>query len=171
MKVIILLLLITASIPGQNNHLNEIDFNYLNYTRAEIENSYKDYGDFWIVKDEPGMLTYQGGSGFVSWPFYLTTYYFDNNDSLYQINITLDDTAETVVYTLVEVLMRFRNWYGDELDYMADDDGNRYYYWYFGEEMQEAEAVMFVIKNFKTKAATQITQANLRRLKEVENGQ
>ena len=171
MKTILLVLLLTLTVYGQNEHLSAVDFDYLNFTREEIEDSYAGYSDFWKAINEKGLIVYQGGSGFVSWPFYLTAYYFDDNDSLYQVNIILADTTEYEAYVFPDVLMTFRNWYGNEVDYKEDEQGNKYYYWYFGLDMDEAEATVFVVKNFKTKGATQITQANLRRLKEVEGGQ
>jgi len=156
-------------IYGQNQHLTAIDFDYLNYTRQEIENAYSAHSGFWILKDEPGLIIYQGGDCFINWPLQTTQYFFDDNDSLYQILLTLADTTINEAFLFPEVLMTFRNWFGDELDYNESEEGTRTYYWYFGEEMQEAEAMMSVSKNFNTRSVTQITQVNLRRMKEINN--
>lgn len=154
---------------GQNQHLSAVDIDYLNYTREEIQSGYSAHSGFWIVKDEPGIIIYHGGSGFVNWPLYTSEYHFDENDSLYQIVLTLADTTINEAFLFPEVLMTFRNWFGDEIDYNESEDGTRTYYWYFGEEMKEAEAMMSLRKNIRKRTASQIMQVNLRRMKFVNN--
>lgn len=166
MKTILLFLICSTVLFGQNDHLNAIDFDYLNYTRHEIESGYSTQGGFWIVNDNPEMIVYQGGKGFVNWPLYQSAYHFDKNDSLYKIVLTLADTTLNEAFLFPEILMTFRNWFGDELDYNESDDGTRTYYWYFGEEMREAEAMMSLSKNIRKRTATQIVQVNLRRQRE-----
>ncbi|HSL90919.1 MAG TPA: hypothetical protein VK870_16580 [Ignavibacteriaceae bacterium] len=148
----------------QNPHLTKIDFDYLNYTRQEIENGYSAYSRFWIVKDEPGSIICQGGDCFINWPLQTTEYFFDDNDSLYQIVLTLSDTTINEAFLFPEVLMTFRNWCGDEFDYNEREKGNRTYYWYFSEEMREAETMMSLSKNIRKWTASQIMQINLRRM-------
>lgn len=152
-------------IYGQNQHLTKIDFEYLNYTRQEIESGYSANSGFWIVKDEPGLIIYQGGDCFINWPLQTTKYFFDDNDSLYQVVLILADTTINEAFLFPEVLMTFRNWFGDELDYNENEDGTKTYYWYFGEEMKEAEAMMSLSKNIRKRTASQIVQVNLRREK------
>jgi hypothetical protein len=150
---------------GQNQHLTKIDFEYLNYTRQEIESGYSANSGFWIVKDEPGLIIYQGGDCFINWPLQTTKYFFDDNDSLHQIVLTLADTTINEAFLFLEVLMTFRNWFGDELDYNENEDGTKTYYWYFGEEMKQAKAMMSLSKNIRKRTASQIMQVNLRREK------
>lgn len=169
MKTLLLLFFCSILASGQNEHLTAIDFDYLNYTRQEIENGYSAHSGFWIFNDEPGIIIYQGGNGFVNWPLHTSEYHFDENDSLYQIVLTLADTTINEALIFPEVLMTFRNWFGDELDYNESGDGTRTYYWYFGEEMKEAEAMMSLSKNIRKRTASQIVQVNLRRSKVKNN--
>lgn len=169
MKTILLLLFTAIPMNAQNHHLSAIDIEYLNYTRQEIESGFSTHGGFWIIKDEPGLIIYQGGKGFVNWPLTTSEYYFDDDDSLYQIILTLADTTINEAFLFPEVLMTFRNWFGDELDYIESEDRTRTYYWYFGEEMKEAESMMFIRKNIRKRTATQIVQVNLRRMKLANN--
>lgn len=166
MKTILIFLISPILIFGQNEHLTAIDFEYLNYTRREIESGYSAQGGFWIVKDNPEMIVYQGGKGFVNWQLHQSAYYFNKHDSLYQIVLTFADTTINEAFLFPEILMTFRNWFGDELDYNESDDGTRTYYWYFGKEMSEAEAMMSLSKNIRKRTATQIVQVNLRRERE-----
>ncbi len=168
MKTLLIISVFPIVVLAQNEHLSAVDLDYLNYTRQEIERGYSAQGGFWIVKDEPGTIIYQGGKGFVNWHLYQSAYYFDENDSLYRITLTFADTTINEAFLFPEILMTFRNWFGNELDYNESDDGNRTYYWYFGEEMKEAEAMMSLSKNIRKRTATQIVQVNLRRDKKPE---
>jgi hypothetical protein len=164
MKILLFIFFSTLTY-GQNQHLTKIDFEYLNYTRQEIESGYSANSGFWIVKDEPGLIIYQGGDCFINWPLQTTKYFFDDNDSLHQIVLTLADTTINEAFLFLEVLMTFRNWFGDELDYNENEDGTKTYYWYFGEEMKQAKAMMSLSKNIRKRTASQIMQVNLRREK------
>lgn len=169
MKLFFAFFILSFSTFAQNHHLTFIDSEYLNYTRDEISKSFADYDNFWIINDEPGLLVYEGGDCFINWPLYLSAYYFDDEDSLYQINLTLADTSSDDVYLFPEILMAFRNWYGNELDYQKTSDGLSYYYWYFGEPLQEAEVMMFISKADNRKTPTLITQINLKRVKKIKD--
>ena len=163
MKTIILFIVICVSVYPQNQHLSAVDFDYLNYTRDEIKSGFEGYDNFELINDAPDRLVYRGGDCFISWPLNYSDYYF-TGDSLYLVDLILADTNDDDVFIFPEILMTFRNWFGNEMDYRKTEDGLTYYYWYFGEEMQEAEVMMYVCKYPDRKSGTVIRQVNLRRM-------
>lgn len=165
MKIIILSLLLANLLYSQNEHLATIDMTKMNYTKQKVKNWYDGSKKFGLAKEEPGMLVYSGGDCFSDWPVYFTIYLFNERDSVKQVVVTLADTTKDQAFLFPEVLNSFRKWYGMEIDAKEEDDGMRYYYWYFGDEMKEADRLMFISKNIKRTTPTIITQVDLRRVK------
>lgn len=158
-------LLFAAICYPQNEHLSTINMVKMNYTKDKIKNLYDGSKKFEPVKDEKGILVYKGGDCFTDWPVYLTIYSFNENDSLTHVTVTLADTTKKDALLFPEVINSFRKWYGREIDVQDGEDGMKYFYWYFGDEMKEADRMMFVSKNFNRTTPTTITQVDLRKIK------
>lgn len=166
LKIYLIIIICAVNLSGQNEHLSAIDIDYLNYTKEDILSGFENSDRFKLVRYDPDMLIFQGGDCYLNWPLHRSEYYFDQNDILTEINLTLADTTEDDVYVFIELLMTFRNWYGNEMDYEITEDGYSNYYWYFGEEGKEAEVRLSVRKNMNRKYPTVINQINLIRVKE-----
>lgn len=165
MRIVIITLLFTAFNFAQNEHLNAIDMLKMNYTKQKVLNWYEGSKKFELIKDDTGILVYQGGDCFTDWPVYLTVYSFNDKDSITQVVVSLADTTKNDAFLFPEVLNKFRQWYGREIEVKEIEDGMRYYYWYFGDEMKEVDRMMFVSKNINRTSPTVITQVDLRKIK------
>lgn len=165
MKILLIAILFTSFITAQNGHLNAIDMVKMNYTKDKVLNWYEGSKKFELIKDDKGILVYKGGDCFIDWPVYLTVYSFNDKDEITQVVVSLADTTKDDAFLFPEVLNKFRQWYGREIEVKEVDEGMRYYYWYFGDEMKEADRMMFVSKNMNRTSPTVITQVDLRKIK------
>lgn len=169
MKKILLVLLFPAVMFAQNQHLAAIDMDYLNYTKEMIRDNYRGYENFKLVKDEKGLLVYEGGECFLNWQIKITKYYFDSTDSLYKINVILDDSLDEDGKIYSQVIKKFREWFGNENEYKESND-IEYYYWHFTIQEFDFHNMMYVSKAKDRKSNTIITQADYNRMNEVDNG-